>query len=147
MTPEHRLERGRTYLRLLRRNLLRIDRLSAGLIEPHGLTNQQFLALLLIRDTEGLTQVELTTQLDSDQNTISAMVRRLEKRGLVARERHPTDRRAVRLLVTPEGAALVGETQPDVDKLSLILEAMTPPEDAKVIVAWLQNVAELNDVA
>ncbi|WP_242140457.1 MarR family transcriptional regulator [Sphingomonas sp. TREG-RG-20F-R18-01] len=146
MTSDQRLDLGRTYLRLLRRSLLRIDRLSAALIEPHGLTNQQFLALLLIRDDEGLTQVELTTQLESDQNTISAMVRRLEKRGLVTRSRHPTDRRAVQLLVTPEGAALVAETQPDVDKLSLTLRELTPSDDAKVIVAWLQSVAELVDV-
>lgn len=143
MTPEHRLELGRTYLRLLRRSLLRIERLSAGLIEPHGLTSAQFLAMLLIRDNEGLTQAELTVELDSDQNTVSAVVRRLATRGLVTREPHPTDRRAVRLVVTAEGAALVDESLPDVDRLSLKLAALMPRAHEKAIVGWLEKVANL----
>ena len=145
MTPDERLDLGRSYLRLLRRTLLRIDRLSGGLIDPHGLTNQQFLALLLIRDNEGLNQAELTTELDSDQNTISAMVRRLASRGLITRERHPTDRRAVTLVVTTEGAALVDETLPDVDLLSLKLAALMPAKHEKAILGWLEKVAGLTD--
>ncbi len=143
---DRNLELGRTYLRLLRRNLLRIDRLSGGLIEPHGLTNQQFLALLLIRDNEGLSQVELTAQLDSDQNTISSMVRRLAERGLLNRSPHPNDRRAVRLVVTAAGAELVDKTLPDVDRLSLKLAALMPAKHEKAIVGWLEKVANLTDL-
>ncbi|WP_226895866.1 MarR family winged helix-turn-helix transcriptional regulator [Polymorphobacter sp. PAMC 29334] len=145
-TPDRKLELGRTYLRLLRRNLLRIDRLSSSLIEPHGLTNQQFLALLLIRDNEGLSQAELTVELDSDQNTISAMVRRLATRDLITREAHPGDRRAVRLVVTEAGAALVAATLPDVDRLSLKLSALMPAKHEKAIVSWLEKIANLTDV-
>ena len=143
MTIDDPLELGRNYLRLLRRTLLRIDRLSGGLIGPHGLTNQQFLALFLIRDQEGLTQVELTTQLDSDQNTVSAMVRRLASRGLVTREPHPTDRRAIRLIATAEGSQCVEHALPDIDRLSLKLAALMPAKHEKVIVGWLEKVASL----
>lgn len=145
-TPDRKLELGRTYLRLLRRNLLRIDRLSSGLIEPHGLTNQQFLALFLIRDNEGLSQVELTAELDSDQNTVSGMVRRLAARSLITREPHPADRRAVRLVVTKTGVALVDATLPDVDRLSLKLAALMPAKHEKAIVGWLEKVASLTDL-
>lgn len=146
MTPDERLDLGRSYLRLLRRTLLRIDRLSGSLIDPHGLTNQQFLALLLIRDNEGLNQAELTTQLDSDQNTISSMVRRLASRGLITREPHPSDRRAVRLIVTPQGASMVDKTLPDVDRLSLKLAALMPAKHEKAILGWLEKVAGLDDL-
>lgn len=146
MTTDQRLELGRTYLRLLRRTLLRIDRLSGGLIGPHGLTNQQFLALFLIRDQEGLTQVELTAQLDSDQNTVSAMVRRLASRGLVSREPHPTDRRAIRLVATTEGSHCVAQALPDVDRLSLKLAALMPAKHEQAIVGWLEQVASLEEL-
>lgn len=146
MKPKQRLEAGRTYLRLLRKVLLRIDRLSASLIEPHGLTNQQFLALLLIRDNERLTQAELAVELDSDQNTVSAIVRRLATRGLVTREPHPSDRRAWRLMVTPEGAALVGKTQPEVDRLSLLLETIAPADGEAAILGWLERISDINEV-
>ncbi len=147
MTTDKRLELGRTYLRLLRRTLLRIDRLSGGLIGPHGLTNQQFLALFLVRDQEGLTQVDLTTQLDSDQNTVSAMVRRLASRGLVTREPHPTDRRAVRLVATAKGRDCIVQALPDIDRLSLKLAALMPARHEKAIVGWLEKVASLEELA
>ncbi|MEG3143181.1 MarR family transcriptional regulator [Sphingomonas sp. RT2P30] len=146
MTIDNRLELGRTYLRLLRRTLLRIDRLSGDLIGPHGLTNQQFLALFLIRDQEGLTQVELTAQLDSDQNTVSAMVRRLASRGLVMREPHPSDGRAVRLIATAAGSDCVKHALPDVDRLSLKLAALMPAKHEKAIVGWLEKVASLEEL-
>lgn len=140
------LARGRAYLRQLRRSLLRLDRLSSALIEPHALTSRQMLALMRIRDEEGLTQAQLTTELDSDQNTVSALMRRLAGRGLVVRRRHPTDRRAVHLQVTDEGAALVAETLPDVDRLSLRLAALMPPEHEAAIMDWLEAVAQLADL-
>ncbi len=145
-TSDQRLERGRTYLRLLRRVLLRVDRLGSALIEPHRLTNQQFLALLLIRDNAGLTQAELAAELDSDQNTVSALVRRLERRALVTREPHPSDRRALRLVVTPAGAALVSETQPDVDRLSRLLDAIAPLGDDATLLNWLGQIADIERV-
>lgn len=106
------LAEGREHLRLLRRSLVRIRALTAELVEPHGLTAPQFLALLWIRDSEGLTQVALSEELDSDQNTVSAMMRRLEEKGLVVRERHAGDGRAVVLRVTDD---LAGSTAYFVD--------------------------------
>lgn len=146
MTINPQLELGRSYLRLLRRTLLRIDRLSGSLIAPHGLTNQQFLALFLIRANEGINQVELTAELDSDQNTVSALVRRLAYQGLIKREPHPSDRRAVRLVATSEGVACVETTLPDVDRLSLKLAALMPARHERAIIGWLEKVASLDKI-
>lgn len=146
MIGNGRLDLGRTYLRLLRRTFLRIDRVSSALIMPHGLTNMQFLALFLIRENANLSQVELTAELDSDQNTVSAMVRRLAASGFVTREPHPTDRRAVRLVATPAGVACVEQALRDVDRLSLKLVALMPVEHETAIVDWLETVASLHEV-
>lgn len=146
MTSGSRLELGRTYLRLLRRTLLRIDRVSGALIGPHGLTNQQFLALFLIRQNVGLSQAELTAELESDQNTVSDMVRRLASRGLVTREPHPSDRRTIRLVVTPAGEACLEQAQPDIDRLSLRLAALMPEGHEGAIVGWLDMVASLQEL-
>lgn len=134
------LLRGRDYLRILRRCLVRVRTLTSDLIEPHGLTGPQMLALLWIRDCEGLTQVELAAELDSDPNTVSAMTRRLITKELIVREQHHTDGRAVRLSLTEKGFALVEAALPDVDRLSRHLFALMPPADEAAVLSWLEGV-------
>ena len=58
---------------------------------------------LLEHEGEGLTQSELTKRMASDPNTIASLVERMEKNGLVGREKHEKDRRAYRLLLKPAG--------------------------------------------
>ena len=140
------LLRGRDYLRVLRRSMVRVRELTSDLIEPHGLTGPQMLALLWIRDCEDLTQVELAAELDSDPNTVSAMVRRLIAKELVAREKHRTDGRAVRLSVTEKGRALVEKALPDVDRLSRHLFALMPPADEAAVLSWLEAVIRTRQV-
>jgi DNA-binding MarR family transcriptional regulator len=50
----------------------------------------------------------LTRYLMVHQTTITQVVDQLEKRGLVRREPHPTDRRATLAVLTPAGRALCG---------------------------------------
>jgi len=66
-------------------------------------TADQFVLLSLLAEQDGITQQELVRRASSDANTIRAMLVLLEKRGLVTRERHPTDRRARRVALTRKG--------------------------------------------
>ncbi|MBO3737613.1 MarR family winged helix-turn-helix transcriptional regulator [Actinoplanes flavus] len=68
---------------------------------------------------------ELAAYLGLDKSTMSGLIDRAERRGLLAREKNPTDRRAVDVFLTPAGHELTrrlyGEARdflaPDLDRL------------------------------
>lgn len=60
----------------------------------------------VLRDREPTMQ-ELARFLDLDKSSVTGLVDRAERRGLVARAPSPTDRRAVRVRLTGQGRALV----------------------------------------
>jgi DNA-binding MarR family transcriptional regulator len=73
----------------------------------HGFTLPQWRALAEIYRNEGIAQVSLAAALDVDQMTVSGIVSRLEKRGLIDRYPAPNDSRAKLAKLTPAGLALV----------------------------------------
>ena len=77
----------------------------------HGFTLPQWRALAEIYRTEGLAQVSLAAALDVDQMTVSGIVSRLEKRGLIDRYPDPNDSRAKLARLTPAGLALVTDAK------------------------------------
>jgi len=68
-----------------------------------GVTADQFVLLALLAEQDGITQQELVYRASSDPNTIRAMLVLLERRGLVARRRNHTDRRARSVTLTRKG--------------------------------------------
>ena len=71
-----------------------------------GLTDTQADALWRLSRGREMTARRLAELLQCDASTATAMIDRLEKRGLVRRVPHPTDRRAKVIQLTPEGCAL-----------------------------------------
>ncbi|MFD9302044.1 MarR family winged helix-turn-helix transcriptional regulator [Streptomyces sp. NPDC060048] len=69
-----------------------------------GLTAAQATAL---REMSGpMTMRELAERMSCEPSNTTFVIDKLEKQGLVERHPHPTDRRAKRLVLTAEGAAL-----------------------------------------
>jgi DNA-binding MarR family transcriptional regulator len=87
----------------LRGAYLALHRLANAHFERFGVTADQFVALSLLAEEEGVTQRELVERAFSDANTIGEMLTRLEKNQLVRREPHPKDRRARCVFLTPKG--------------------------------------------
>lgn len=79
------------------------------IFKPYGITAKQFAMLAFLWKEDGLSQTELSERADIDRTTLSGMVDRLEKIGLVQREACPEDRRAYRLRLTDKGRVLEGE--------------------------------------
>lgn len=73
----------------------------------HGFTLPQWRALAEIFRNPGIAQVGLAAALDVDQMTVSGIVSRLEKRGLIERYADPNDSRAKLARLTPAGTELV----------------------------------------
>jgi DNA-binding MarR family transcriptional regulator len=87
----------------LRRFLHESERIAVA----HELTTQRYLLLLMIKGSpdgrERSTVTELADRLLLAQHTVTELVARAEKAGLVARERSPDDGRVHHLRLTPEG--------------------------------------------
>jgi len=77
----------------------------------HGFTLPQWRALAEISRGDGISQVALASALDVDQMTVSGIVSRLEKRGLIAREADPNDSRAKLARLTSEGETLIADAK------------------------------------
>lgn len=72
-------------------------------LAQHGATAEQFVILALLAEEDGITQKELCSRASSDPNTIRPILMRLEQRGLVRRDQHPTDGRARHVILTRKG--------------------------------------------
>ena len=76
-----------------------------------GLTTQQA-ALLLHAGREPTSPSKLTDALGTDTAGMTRLVDRLEAKGLLRRQRHTGDRRAILIEVTDEGRALLPRLPP-----------------------------------
>jgi DNA-binding MarR family transcriptional regulator len=76
------------------------------LLDELGITYPQYLVLLALWEHASLGIGQLCELLDLDTGTVSPLVKRMESRGLVKRERSSEDERAVSVSLTPEGRAL-----------------------------------------
>lgn len=87
----------------LRRIVRAIDLRSRRLVETSGLTGPQLLVLRQTSRLSGAPISALARAVDLSQPTVSGIIDRLEKRGLVRRARDTGDRRIVLVTVTTEG--------------------------------------------
>jgi DNA-binding MarR family transcriptional regulator len=84
----------------------RLERMRGRVVRETGLTPSQhyLLALLWERDERPFRELQKAHQ--CSRATITGLIDGLEKRGLVVRAPHPTDRRSRLAKLTPKGAAL-----------------------------------------
>ncbi|MES2124706.1 MAG: MarR family transcriptional regulator [Gemmatimonadota bacterium] len=80
----------------------------AALLAPHGIHAGQDLLLLAVWDEPGLRQSALAARLAVEPPTVTRMVQRLERSGLIERRRDPHDARVWRIHPTPRSRLLEG---------------------------------------
>jgi DNA-binding MarR family transcriptional regulator len=94
----------------------------------HDLSLTQLRVLGILRDRR-LRITELADYLGLEKSTMTGLVDRAEKRGLLARAPSATDRRAVDVFITPAGEELAGPVYGRVvELLTPIIEALRPAE-------------------
>ena len=86
----------------------RLKRVVTDRVKPHGLTAQQFWALVNIDEADAPSLGEIAERLRMDAPTASRAVTQLLKRKLVKAEGDRSDRRRLRLRLTAAGRAKVG---------------------------------------
>lgn len=123
-----------------RRASLAIVELFMLRMAPYHLRIVDFSALSLIGHNAGITSRQLCTTLGVQQPNLVAIVGALEKRGLVDRQPHPTDRRATGLYLSATGMALVRQAEQTAVSLEEEATAELSPAERKTLMRLLQKV-------
>jgi MarR family transcriptional regulator, organic hydroperoxide resistance regulator len=85
---------------------LAMTKLYKPLLDELGLTYPQYLAMLALWESDGLSVSELGQRLHLDSGTLTPLLKRLESAGLIARIRAVEDERRVHISLTAAGRKL-----------------------------------------
>jgi MarR family transcriptional regulator, organic hydroperoxide resistance regulator len=80
-----------------------------AIVEPHGITLQQFNVLRILRGAgaDGLPTLEVASRMIEQTPGITRLLDRLEAKELIRRQRCPKDRRQHLCWIAPKGLALL----------------------------------------
>ncbi|MCR8921294.1 MarR family transcriptional regulator [Dasania sp. GY-MA-18] len=129
----------------LRRVIRATDLHSKHLAKTTGLTAPQILLLQTIRDKGDVTIGEIAKDMSLSQATVTTIIDRLEKRGLVYRERSKTDKRKVHAHLTEDAHNTLQEAPiPLQDQFARQFNDLQEWEQT-MIISSLQRVAQMMD--
>lgn len=94
-------------LKILRKIIRAIDLQSKQLVKEYGLTGPQILILKEAYGREGITVTEIASNINLSQSTVTNIIHRLEKRGLLKRKRSNLDKRRVIVSIEEPGLDLI----------------------------------------
>ncbi|MET9294656.1 MarR family transcriptional regulator [Streptomyces sp. NPDC003077] len=111
-------------------------------LAPFGLTAPQYAVLAGLWEEDGRSSAQLREQLVMDSATITGVLDRLERDGLVNRFPDSTDRRVVRLRLTDAGRALRDGVQQEIAKLNADIVGSLTPAQADELMGRLRSIAK-----
>ena len=129
---------------LLRRAWYSLNQTFRHRIAHLGLTPDQYSILRWLHegDARGLTQQTITDLMASDPNTITSILRRMERAALLSRHPHETDRRARRVRLEAKGHRVFTEAFEVARRLQEESLAVLPESRRARFLADLDAVAE-----
>ena len=120
-----------------------VDLHSRQLVEEHGLTGPQIATLRAACRLGRTSSGELARAVQLTQPTITGILDRLERRGLISRCRGERDRRSVFITVTPEGSRAVNAVPSALHGRFRRELADLPEWERTMILTVLQRVASM----
>ena len=75
-------------------------------LDPLGLTYTQYIAMMVMWERKKVNVKELGERLYLDSGTLTPLLKKMEEKGLVRRERSLEDERVLDVVITDEGMAL-----------------------------------------
>lgn len=96
-----------------------VRRVISGVVEPAGITMQQYNVLRILRGSgnKPLPTLEIRKRMIEQTPGITRLLDKLENRGWVTRNRHDGDRRQVLCLITPIGKRLIDSLDDEVNAI------------------------------
>jgi DNA-binding MarR family transcriptional regulator len=127
----------------IRRAYLAMQRCGDAWFSSRKTTTDQYALLWVVSRRQGIRQNELAAELFTDPNTVTAMVVRLEKRGVIRREVCPDDGRARRVSLTPSGRRLLAHLSADWEPMRRKLREAFVGEGGPEALRILDNVRKI----
>ena len=123
-----------------------VKRSLAQVIEPHGITPQQYNVLRILRGAgpAGLPTLTIGERMVEQTPGVTRLVDRLEGKGLVARTPCPKDRRRVFCRITEKGLELLTELDEPVNRWDAQAVSALAPADLASLIGLLDRVRSAN---
>lgn len=99
-----------------------IIRQYTSLLKPYNLTYTGFITILAIEEDEQLTVKDLGSRLYLDSGTLTPLLKKLEKKGYILRERSTQDERQMNVSLTALGHEIRKELPCVSEKIALDME-------------------------
>ncbi|MEO1039536.1 MAG: MarR family transcriptional regulator [Pseudomonadota bacterium] len=129
----------------LRRITRAIDIQSKRLVKQSGLTAPQLVLIQVLRREGELSSGTIARAVSLSQATVTSILERLERAGLVRRRKSDADRRVVLVGLTAEGREKA-ETAPELLQAGFIRAfGDLEPWEQHMLIASVQRIAELMD--
>ena len=103
---------GEQVLICLRKIMQAISLHSRSLVKQVGLTGPQLIFLKAVAKSEEIAVGEIARAISLSQATVTGILERMVKRGLVSRQRSDRDKRRVLIRITPAGEEILAQAPP-----------------------------------
>lgn len=123
-----------------------VRRALSRVIEPSGLSLAQYGALRIIRGagSGGIATLTIRERMIEEGTTITRILDKLEKAGLIRRERSEPDRRQVTCYITAAGNRVLDKLRPKVDAADTDAMAALSEGEVEQLIELLNTVRAAN---
>lgn len=130
-------------LTTLRQIMRAIDIHSRNLLRECGITGPQLSLMWVLAEESGLTQGNLASRLSLSSATVTGIVDRLERQGLVERSRNGSDRRQVSISISESGRKVLETAPPLLQESFLSKFGRLPEVERERILASLEAISQM----
>lgn len=111
------------------------------------LTPVQYAALIAIHTHPGIDATRLSAVIAFDRSTLGSVIERLQAKDFVERKPAPEDKRIKLLYLTKQGAAILREIIPAVERAQARMLEPLKPADRKALLGLMSQLVDLNNEA
>ncbi len=111
-------------------------------VGPFKLTRLKWVALSILKENPGISQMELAYHLEIDRSSAGRLLDRMDKSGLISRTKDSNDRRIVRVYIKEEAKPLLDKLHDVSDEIKLVTENGLSEVEQNDLVRLLRKVQE-----
>jgi DNA-binding MarR family transcriptional regulator len=111
------------------------------------LTPVQYAALIAIHTHPGIDATRLSAVIAFDRSTLGSVIERLQAKDFVERKPTPEDKRIKLLYLTKQGAAILREIIPAVERAQARMLEPLKPTERKALLGLMSQLVDLNNEA
>ncbi|MCG2670067.1 transcriptional regulator [Bradyrhizobium sp. CCBAU 11434] len=109
------------------------------------LTPVQYAALIAIHTHPGIDATRLSAVIAFDRSTLGSVIERLQAKDFVERKPAPEDKRIKLLYLTRQGAAILREIIPAVERAQARMLEPLKPTERKALMGLMSQLVDLNN--